>query len=133
MNSKSAEVVMLIDDNEIDVFINQKVLEFDQFAERIITYYSAKEALTYLAEAPIQDIPDVIFLDLNMPVIDGFKFLEEYSTFSDQIREKVTIIVLTSSDNSNDKERIKNNSDVLLFQSKPITEQKLENIRKLLK
>lgn len=132
MNSKSAEVVMLIDDNEIDVFINQKVLEFDHFAERIITYYSAKEALTYLAEASIQDIPDVIFLDLNMPVIDGFKFLEEYSAFSDQIRDKVTIIVLTSSDNGNDKERIKNNSDVLLFQSKPITEEKLENIRKLL-
>ncbi|UII26696.1 response regulator [Fulvivirga maritima] len=133
MNSKCADIVMLIDDNEIDVFINQKVIEFDQFSEKVITCFSAREALDYLSNTESNQMPDIIFLDLNMPVIDGFEFLEAYATFPEEVRKHITIIVLTSSDNDFDKERISANSDVLLFQSKPITEEKLNKIRKLLK
>ncbi|MBL3658704.1 response regulator [Fulvivirga sp. 2943] len=123
---------MLVDDNEIDVFINQKVIELDHFSENVITCYSGREALDYLSKKESNELPNVIFLDLNMPVIDGFEFLEAFASFPEEVRRKITIIVLTSSDNDYDKDRISSNDDVLLFQSKPITEEKLNNIRKLL-
>ncbi|WP_237390692.1 response regulator [Fulvivirga sediminis] len=132
MNSKCADIVMLVDDNEIDVFINQKVIELDHFSENVITCYSGREALDYLSKKESNELPNVIFLDLNMPVIDGFEFLEAFASFPEEVRRKITIIVLTSSDNDYDKDRISSNDDVLLFQSKPITEEKLNNIRKLL-
>ncbi|MBL6445784.1 response regulator [Fulvivirga sp. 29W222] len=122
---------MLIDDNEIDLFINQKVIEFCHFTKRLLTYSSGREALEYLLSAPVVDIPDIIFLDLNMPVVDGFRFLYEFSKFPDHVRNKVSIVVLTSSDNMRDKEKIEVNPDVIKFLSKPLNDQKLEQIRVL--
>ena len=132
MNRECADVVMLIDDNEIDLFINQKVLELCHFTKKLITFHSGREALEYLLSAPTEDIPDLIFLDLNMPVIDGFRFLFEFSTFPDHIRSKASIVVLTSSDNMRDKEKIEVNHDVIKFLSKPLNDQKLEQIKILL-
>ncbi|UII30100.1 response regulator [Fulvivirga ulvae] len=132
MNRECADIVMLIDDNEIDLFINQKVIELCRFTRRIITYHSGREALEYLLSATEADIPDLIFLDLNMPLIDGFRFLYEFSTFPDHVRNKASVIVLTSSDNMRDKEKIEVNADVIKFLSKPLNDQKLEQIRVLL-
>lgn len=132
MNRECAEVVMIVDDNEIDVFINQKVLEFNHFAKRIFTFKSGRKALDYLCSAPPQDLPDVIFLDLNMPVVDGFRFLYEFSTFPEAIRNQSSIVVLTSSENFRDKEKIAVNTDVIEFLPKPLSDQKLDKIRMLL-
>lgn len=132
MNRECADIVMLIDDNEIDLFINQKVIEFCRFTRKLLTYHSAREALQYLLSAPEADIPDLIFLDLNMPVVDGFRFLYEFSQFPEHIRNKASIIVLSSSDNMRDKEKIEVNPDVIKFLSKPLNDQKLEQIRVLL-
>ena len=123
---------MLVDDNEIDIFINQKVIEFNDFASNVINIQSAGQAIELLKKAGPDEIPEVIFLDLNMPVVDGFKFLYEFSKMADTIREKARIVVLTSSDNSRDKDKIAANTDVLDYVSKPLTDSKLNDIRRLL-
>lgn len=132
MNRVCADVVMLVDDNEIDLFINQKVLEFHGFAHELITFRSGRQALDFLLQAQTASLPDVIFLDLNMPVVDGFRFLYEFSGFPAHIRQKCSIVVLTSSDSMRDKEKIQVNEDVIQFISKPLNDPKLDNIRMLL-
>ncbi|MEQ8576055.1 MAG: response regulator, partial [Fulvivirga sp.] len=102
--------VMIIDDNEIDIFINQKVLEFNNFASEIINIQAAQNAIDQLKSSKIEDIPNLIFLDLNMPIMDGFRFLYEFSLLPDEVRAKIKIVVLTSSDNSNDKEKVAANA-----------------------
>jgi CheY-like chemotaxis protein len=124
--------VMIIDDNEIDIFINQKVLEFNNFANEIVNIQAAQNAIDLLKSCKIEDVPNLIFLDLNMPIIDGFRFLYEFSLMSDAVRSKVKIIVLTSSDNVNDKEKVAANADVLTYISKPLTDVKLMKVSSLL-
>ncbi|MEX2336484.1 MAG: response regulator [Fulvivirga sp.] len=133
MNSVSAKLVILIDDNEIDIFINRKVLEFNHFANRVMTYSSAREALDYLKSASEKDIPDLIFLDLNMPVVDGFRFLYEFTELPDDLRKRSGIVVLSSSNNIRDMEKIGLSPDVINFLPKPLTEEKLKQIRGLMK
>lgn len=124
--------VMIIDDNEIDIFINQKVLEFNNFAKDIINIQAAQNAIDMLKSSEIEEMPNLIFLDLNMPIMDGFTFLYEFSLMPDHVRSKIKIVVLTSSDNSNDKEKVAANADVLTYISKPLTDQKLEEIASML-
>lgn len=116
---------MLVDDNEIDSFINKKVIEFSELSDRIVSMTSGREAIDYLEAATEDDLPELIFLDLNMPIVDGFKFLLEYSKMKEKVRLKSSIVVLTSSDNLRDKEKIAANHDVIYFLSKPLNDEKL--------
>ena len=130
MKTVCSAPVMIIDDNEIDIFINKKVLEFNYFTLNAIGMTSATEALEYLRGD--NELPEVIFLDLNMPVVDGYQFLLEFSKFPENIKEQIRIVVLTSSDNDRDKEKATANPDVLAFACKPLNEEKLDIIKKKL-
>ncbi|MCA6073551.1 response regulator [Fulvivirga sedimenti] len=127
-----AECVMLVDDSEIDIFINRKILEFNHFSRDIVSTTSPREALDMLSDSEISKIPEVIFLDLNMPVIDGFRFLYEFSELPEQIRKYISIVVLTSSDNDLDKELANQSSSVIKFISKPLTDEKVLAIRDMI-
>lgn len=130
MKTVCSAPVMLVDDNEIDIFINKKVIEFNQFASASICMTSANDALAYLKDE--NTLPEVIFLDLNMPVVDGYQFLLEFSKFPKYIKQQIKIVVLTSSDNERDKEKAAANPDVMAFVSKPLNEQKLVKIKEKL-
>ena len=65
--------VMLIDDNSIDLFINKSLLETSGFSTKIQTYESAQEAIVQLSICPIDELPNVIFLDIMMPGMDGIE------------------------------------------------------------
>lgn len=119
--------VMLVDDNETDNFINKRIIELAGFAEDIIVKNSGKSALEFLnSEKDNPDkLPDIIFLDINMPVVDGFVFLYEFEGFPESVKNKSRIIILSSSDNKKDIDRIVDNDYVVRFITKPLTEEAL--------
>ena len=71
---------MLVDDNDTDNFISKRIIEITKFSTNVIVKNSGKSALDYLVENKEypEAIPDIIFLDINMPIVDGFVFLYEY-------------------------------------------------------
>lgn len=127
-------LVMLVDDNETDNFISEKIIEMAGFAERVITMDSGSSALEYLQEngAVEENIPDIIFLDINMPFVDGFVFLFEFERFSDLVKSKSKIVILSSSDNKRDIDRIVDNQFVINYVVKPLTTEALKKIDSML-
>lgn len=125
--------VMLVDDNDTDNFISKRIIEITKFSSNVIVKNSGKSALDYLVEnkeSP-EAIPDIIFLDINMPIVDGFVFLYEYEKFSNSVKDKCRVIILSSSDNKRDIDKIINNDFVIKFVTKPLTEKTLEEIKEL--
>jgi CheY-like chemotaxis protein len=127
---QSPKVVMLVDDNETDNFINQRIIELAKFSEKIVIKSSGKSALEYLEkeETNPDSLPDLIFLDINMPIVDGFVFLFEFEQLPEIVRNKCKICVLSSSDNQRDIERITSNEYVVEFITKPLTVEALRKI-----
>ncbi len=114
---KKLDCVMLIDDNEDDNFYHQVVLERAGVAKNVQIASTAFEALDFLTKGTV--IPDIIFLDINMPAMDGWEFMEEYMRST--ANKKVLIIVLTTSLNPADREYSKNKSGITEFRTKPLT------------
>ncbi len=126
--------VMLIDDNEIDNLINQKIIESSSICNHIFTHTGGRSAIEFLKNAEkIADsagkkelMPEVIFLDIDMPLMDGFQFLDEFENLSDNIREHCKIVMLTSSINSKDVRRSKRYANVKEYINKPLTKESLK-------
>ncbi len=115
--------VLLIDDNEIDTFVSKHIVMNSKMAEKITVKNSAVEALAYLSGLVenSEDFPDTIFLDISMPVIDGFGFLDQYSKFPEDVIKKPHIFMLTSSNDSNDIERVSKIPFVKKYLNKPMS------------
>ena len=122
---------MLVDDNDTDNFISKRIIEITKFASRVEVKNSGKSALDYLRENQddLDNLPNLIFLDINMPIVDGFVFLYEFEKFNDSIKDKCKVIILSSSDNKRDIDKIVNNNHVIKFITKPLTETALEEVK----
>jgi CheY-like chemotaxis protein len=131
---ESIDLVMLVDDNDTDNFIHKRVIELTGFSKNIIVKNSGKSALEYIEthKLNIPQLPDVIFLDINMPIVDGFVFLFEYENFSEEVKQKCKIAILSSSDNKRDIDRIVDNEYVINFITKPLSEEALADLKKIL-
>lgn len=114
--------VMLIDDSRVDRYIIKNILAGIHFADVIVEKESAQEALMALEKFSHQPalIPDIIFLDLRMPVLDGFDFLELYECMPDIIKLKSRIYLLTGSEDLKDKKRAGVNKFVNGYFQKPL-------------
>lgn len=130
-NSKPIDLVMLVDDNDTDNFISKRIIEITKFANRVEVKNSGKSALDYLRENQdkVEELPNLIFLDINMPIVDGFVFLYEFEKFNDSIKDKCKVIILSSSDNKRDIDKIVNNNHVIKFVTKPLTETSLKEVK----
>jgi CheY-like chemotaxis protein len=126
--------VMVIDDNEIDLFVAEYILEKHSFSEKVVCVPSARQALDYLVsfEATPDDLPDLIFLDINMPIMSGFDFLEEYEKLSESIRKHCIIMMLTTSLNENDREKAASNRYICSFLNKPLDQAKIAYVNQRL-
>jgi len=128
---KVLDLVMLVDDNETDNFISKRIIEITRFAKRVEVKGSGQGALEYIREnqnSP-DNLPNVIFLDINMPIVDGFVFLYEFEKFNELVKSRCKVIILSSSDNKRDIDKIVNNNFVIKFITKPLTESSLEEIK----
>ena len=133
MAAKKYRTVMLIDDNEIDNLINQKMIEAAAIAENIYTHTGAKSAIEFLRNMEKLDVasevlPDVIFLDIDMPLMDGFQFLDEFEKLSANTKKSCKIVMLTSSINPQDFDRSKKYSNVKLYLNKPLSHDSIQKI-----
>lgn len=124
-------LVMLIDDNEIDNFISKRIIELSQFAKRVEVKDSGRSALEYLEQHKDEPdlLPELIFLDINMPIVDGFMFLYELENFPKTVQKKCKVVILSSSDNKKDIDKIVSNDHVIKFITKPLTDQALSELK----
>ena len=117
---------MLIDDDEDDNFFHQRILRKSDVAEHIQVAQNGLDALDYLTKE--NQIPELIFLDVNMPKMNGWEFLEEYSKVDAKQNTQPIIIMLTTSLNPADKERAGKIYKIDGFETKPLTGEMLNRI-----
>lgn len=128
------KIAMLIDDSDLDNIINQKILEANDFSEIIYVNSSSKSALEFLKNLEVTGddknhlIPDYIFVDLNMPLIDGIQFIDIFNKQYRETMKKCKLAVLTSSINPNDKIKVHNLDSSIAFINKPLTGETLASL-----
>ncbi len=120
--------ILLLDDNPVDNLVNRKLIQTSRFSDTILAYESGYDVLTYLRNEPLEQLPDIIFLDIIMPKMDGFQFLDEFATLPGEIRERVRIVMLSTSDSFKDLNRANKNRYVCRFLNKPLTPEMLQAI-----
>jgi CheY-like chemotaxis protein len=122
--------ILIIDDDEINNFIAAKLIKKVESKSIVNTCLNGLEGIDYLKGLlnNQEQIPDVIFLDINMPVKNGWEFLDEYENFKSSIQKEINIYMLSSSVYNDDIKKSETYSDVKRFISKPLTLEKLENL-----
>jgi Response regulator containing a CheY-like receiver domain and an HD-GYP domain len=128
MDQTVIDSIYLIDDSDIDLFVQRRLLEISKLATRVVTYNSPVNALKDLGDMVIDEGRNLVLLDLNMPLIDGFDFLDRFNA-SNAGAKKVKFIVLTSSSSNLDREKANKYDNVIDFISKPLNDKSLMTIR----
>jgi two-component system, NarL family, nitrate/nitrite response regulator NarL len=130
--SRLVQKTVLIDDSDIDLFIQRRFLEVYEFSSQLLLYKSASDALNWLRKLNGESAPDIIFLDLNMPEVDGFAFLRSFDDLPEKIRTKSRIVVLTSSNSLQDRKNAFENKNVIQFITKPLKQSDIEDLKKII-
>jgi CheY-like chemotaxis protein len=127
--------VMLIDDNAIDNMIHAKVINKSDIAEVIYNHHSGSSAIEFLkniAKIPTDEgktiLPSYVFLDLDMPLMDGFQFMAELDRLDQEIIKDIKIVLLTASVNESDKEYPKRFTNFYKYINKPLSVQKIAEL-----
>ena len=124
------ERVMIIDDNSTDLYISSRIIIKNNFGKKVLEYSSGKEALKYLRDhqEKIQLLPQIIFVDIYMPLMSGFDFLDEYNKLSSTVKKKCQVFIISSTIDDLDISRARKELNVAFFQVKPITKEFLNKI-----
>lgn len=126
--------ILLVDDDETSLFLTEMAITRNKFANHTHSITNANEALDFIDNhckevdlSKIEFCPDIIFLDINMPGMDGFDFLDLFNKYTDKRIEKIKIFMLTSSDNSKDREKAEMRG-VAGYIVKPLTTDKIQDL-----
>ncbi|HET7360335.1 MAG TPA: response regulator [Salinimicrobium sp.] len=128
------ELACIIDDDKIYVNLVKKIIEIKKLSHNLIIFKNGEEALNYfkpiLENMTEKKLPDIIFLDLNMPVMDGWEFLAEFVKIKNSFNKKIVLYVVSSSIDPRDLERAKTFGLVTDYLIKPIKLKEFESIFK---
>ncbi len=129
---KKLRKTSIVDDDRIYIFGLSKLIEMNDFCQEIQVFNNGKEALdTFLQDIEAgNELPEVILLDINMPLMDGWEFLDEYVKVKHKIKNKVKIYMVSSSVNLSDLDKAKTYDDIVDYVVKPIKSSDLQKISK---
>lgn len=130
--SKKGNVILLVDDDEAVNYFNKKLIDKSELDGTIKSLYNGAEAIREvmtLNNTLDNDDLVVVFLDINMPILNGWGFLENFNTIKYALNFKTEIYLLTSSVNPDEKKKAEENSLVKQYISKPLTVEKLNEIK----
>jgi CheY-like chemotaxis protein len=123
---------MLVDDDHNDNFFHKREIKKTNLSTIVIEKNSGLDALEYLKSKKVdKDIfPDLLFLDINMPGMNGWDFIQEFERLDKELQDRVIIIILTTSDNDEDVAKAKALNFVSDYITKPLTEEIMKGIIK---
>lgn len=123
--------ILLVDDDHSTNFYHRLVLRDADLAEQIEVCVNGQLALDYLNETLVSKgpLPEFIFLDINMPVMDGWEFLKAYDQLDDAIKKHCNIVMLTTSINPDDREEGLRQPNVKDFRNKPLTAEMVQELK----
>ncbi len=126
----SFERIMIIDDDDVDAYVFSKLISKNNFAQNILKYNSAEKALNYIIENKENQLlmPQIIFLDIYMPNMNGFEFLENLKKVFKKTIRNCKIIIVSSSIDDSDISRVKLDNCISLFAVKPVTKKIFEDL-----
>ncbi len=129
MKSKSP-VIALVDDDKIFQLTSARMIEALDLSRKILQFGNGEEALQYLKSYAddADNLPDYIFLDINMPYVDGWMFLADYATLKDTLNKDIQIFMISSSIDQRDIIRAQKNSDVRDYILKPVSPEKFRDL-----
>lgn len=127
---KQLKCILLVDDDEANNFLHQDVLQDVGISKNIEVAETAIEALQLLKSPRLDDCknPDIIFLDLNMPGMNGWDFIDQYVRIKDMVSTSSLIFILTTSSNPDDRKKAEGIKEISGFLSKPLTEEMIMGI-----
>lgn len=130
MSSFKFRNIMIIDDNNIDLYITSRMVKKHEIAENVLSFCFAGDALEYLHanQSNPDGLPELILVDIYMPMMSGFDFLREYNKLPADFKNPIKVFIVSSSIDDSDIEKANNDKNVTAFWEKPITREFLENL-----
>lgn len=127
MNQKTT---CIIDDDEIYLFSVKKIIEINKLSDKVLEFKNGQEALEFFTQYhnDCDALPDVIFLDINMPMMNGWEFIEEFQKIKPAISKDIMLYVVSSSVDKMDVDKAKSQASVHDYLTKPITASQLQSI-----
>ena len=129
---KPVRTIMIVDDDDVFVFLTKKAIDKLDLFDQLIIFDNGLDAINYLKEniERIDLMPDIILLDLSVPIMDGWQFLDEFVLLSPKMGRKIIIYIVSSSISPNDIRRAANIDVVSDYIIKPVTKDQLTEIMK---
>jgi CheY-like chemotaxis protein len=124
------ETVMIIDDNTIDLYVCSRIITKNNFGKKVLEYSVGTEALKFLQDNQdnFSELPQIIFVDIYMPVMSGFEFLQEYDKLSPASKDHCKVYIISSTIDNEDIVKSHTDTNVVAFLVKPITKEFLDRI-----
>jgi CitB family two-component system response regulator MalR len=122
--------ILLVEDDPITVMVCDRIIKMSGFSNQVQSKQNGQEAINHLklvVEGSVE-LPDIIFLDINMPVMNGWDFLQEFETFKLQLQKLPRIFILSSTVDPEDYKKAAEFSTVEGFISKPLTQEHLKSV-----
>lgn len=128
--SKTLNAVCIIDDDEIYQFTTKRMIEKTQLVKKILVFSDAEKALEFIDStiSNSEDTPEIILLDINMPMMDGWEFLEKYIQIQPKLAKKIIIYMISSSLDKRDIAKAKEISEITDYIVKPISTEQIKEI-----
>ena len=130
---KPFKSILLIDDDEATNYLHKFYINEWEITEKIYVAVNGKEAIDFLQtnESFKNEKPSLILLDINMPVMNGFEFMEAYGELEEELKASTVVVMLTTSLHPKDLERADTFSDLKAYINKPLTKDEIYAALKL--